>query len=161
MLTKKGHQSLVTQFEELSKTERPRVVKGVADAAAEGDRSENAEYIYGKKKLREIDKRLSYLSNLLKDTKIIDPAHLDGDIAQFGSTVVIEDEEGVRKTWTIVGEGEASIREGTISYRAPVAKALLGRSAGEYVSVERPAGKMEYEIVEVRHGDVKDTEMTA
>ena len=151
MLTKAGHQRLVQEFEDLSKKERPKVVKGVADAAAEGDRSENAEYIYGKKKLREIDKRLSYLSGLLKDTTIIDPASLTGAAVQFGSTVLIEDEDGGQKTWTIVGEGEADVSAGTISYRAPVAKALLGKEPGDFVTVSRPAGDMEYEIVRVIH----------
>lgn len=151
MLTKGGHQRLVDEFDELSKKERPKVVKGVADAAAEGDRSENAEYIYGKKKLREIDKRLSYLSGLLKDAIIVDPASLRGTAVQFGSTVVIEDEDGNQKQWTIVGEGEADVRSGSISYRAPVARALLGKEPGDFVTVSRPAGEVDYEVVKVMH----------
>jgi len=150
LLTRLGHEKLLKEIEQLSKEERPRVVKGVADAAAEGDRSENAEYIYGKKKLREIDKRLQYLAQLIKGAKIVDPESLSGTTVQFGSTVVVEDEDGGRKQWTIVGEGEADLKEGTISYRAPVAKALLGKRVGDYVVVERPAGEVEYEIVDLK-----------
>ena len=149
-LTRRGYEKLLAEHEELSKVERPRVVKGVADAAAEGDRSENAEYIYGKKRLREIDKRLGYLSGLLKDVKVIDPAQLRGDRVIFGATVTIEDEEGRKKTWSIVGEGEADTREGTISYRSPMARALLGKQAGDWVTVERPAGDMDVEILEIQ-----------
>ena len=147
LLTRAGYEKLIGEHEQLSKVERPRVVKGVSDAAAEGDRSENAEYIYGKKRLREIDKRLAYLSGLLKDVQVVDPASLSGDRVAFGATVLIEDEDGKRKEWTIVGEGEADTREGTISYRAPMARALLGKKVGDVVTVERPAGEIDVEIV--------------
>lgn len=149
-LTRRGYEKLLAEHEELSKVERPKVVKGVADAAAEGDRSENAEYIYGKKRLREIDKRLAYLSGLLKDVKVVDPTQLSGDRVIFGATVTIEDEEGRQKTWSIVGEGEADTREGTISYRSPMARALLGKQIGDCVTVERPAGDMDVEILGIR-----------
>lgn len=147
LLTREGYERLLAEHEHLSRVERPRVVKGVADAAAEGDRSENAEYIYGKKRLREIDRRLSYLSSLLKDVQVVDPATLSGDRVVFGSTVVIEDEDGNRREWTIVGEGEADTKSGTISYKAPVARALLGKKVGDVVEIERPAGEIEVEIV--------------
>jgi transcription elongation factor GreB len=152
MLTKRGHERLTAEYEDLSLNERPKVVKGVSDAAAEGDRSENAEYIYGKKKLREIDKRLQYLANLMKGAKVIDPATLRSDKVQFGATVVIEDEDGEQKTWTIVGEGEADLKERTISYNAPVAKALLGKQVGDYVTIVRPAGELEVEVIDLYYG---------
>jgi transcription elongation factor GreB len=152
MLTKRGHERLTAEYETLSQNERPKVVKGVSDAAAEGDRSENAEYIYGKKKLREIDKRLQYLANLMKGAKVIDPATVSSDRVQFGATVVIEDEDGDQKTWTIVGEGEADLKERTISYKAPVARALLGKQVGDVATIVRPAGELEVEVVDLYYG---------
>jgi transcription elongation factor GreB len=146
-LTREGHEILLAEHDELSRKERPRVVQGVADAAAEGDRSENAEYIYGKKRLREIDKRLQYLGKLLKNPLVVDPSSLRGDTVQFGATVVIEDEDGNEKTYTIVGEGESDLKGGKISDQAPVARALLGKKVGEFVVIERPAGEIEVEIV--------------
>ena len=136
----------MAEYEHLTKEERPQVVRGVTAAAEEGDRSENAEYIYGKKKLREIDKRLKYLGTLLKDVTVIIPENLTGTKVCVGATVVIEDEEGVQKKWTIVGDGEADARDGTISYKAPVARALLGKEAEDIVTVSRPKGDIEMEI---------------
>ncbi|MCP4504296.1 MAG: transcription elongation factor GreB [Deltaproteobacteria bacterium] len=151
-LTQKGYEKLHKEAEKLSRVERPRVVQGVSDAAAEGDRSENAEYIYGKKKLREIDKRLQYLARLLKGVEVVDPSTLSGDVVQFGSTVTLDiwdadDDDPQRKTWTIVGEGEADLKEGSISYLAPIAKALLGKKVGEQLHVLRPKGEADVEIL--------------
>ena len=160
MLTTDGHRALLDEHRQLSRTERPRVVKGIADAAAEGDRSENAEYIYGKKKLREIDKRLAYLARLLKDVKIVNPATLSGVKVKFGATVIVEDEDGEEKTYTIVGEGEADLKNRTISYRAPVARALLGKEVGDIVTVERPKGEIELEVKDLLFGARRWTETT-
>jgi transcription elongation factor GreB len=146
-LTREGYEVLLAEHTKISREERPRVVQGVADAAAEGDRSENAEYIYGKKKLRELDKRLSYLSRLLKNPTIVEPSTLRGDTVQFGATVTIEDEDGNVKEYTIVGEGETDLKTGKISDKAPVAKALLGKKVGDSALIERPAGEMEVDIV--------------
>ena len=147
LMTKEGYSILAAEYDQLYRVERPRVVQGVADAAAEGDRSENAEYIYGKKRLREIDKRLQYLSRLLKDVQIVDRSTVRSKIVCFGATVVIEEEDGTRREWTIVGEGEADARQGTISWKAPLASALMGKSVGDVVTVTRPAGEIEVEIV--------------
>lgn len=141
------------EFEQLSRVERPKVVRGVTDAAAEGDRSENAEYIYGKKKLREIDKRLQYLSKLLKDVRIVDPNLIATDGVVFGSTVEAEDEAGNYHSWMIVGDGEADYNEGTVSYHAPVGKALLGKQIGDLVEIHRPKGVLEIEIVGIGNGE--------
>lgn len=146
-LTKEGWEKLHAEHEHLSRVERPKVVQGIADAAAEGDRSENAEYIYGRKRLRELDKRLSYLARLLKNPEVIDVTTLKGDRVVFGSTVIIEDEDGNVKEYTIVGEGESDMKTGRISADAPVAKALLGKKVGDAVTIERPAGEIEVEIV--------------
>lgn len=152
-LTLPGYRGLLAEYEQLSKVERPRVVVGVTNAAAEGDRSENAEYIYGKKRLREIDKRLQYLSSLLGDVEIVDPSTLSGDSVCFGCTVVIEEGSGAVKKWQIVGEGESDTAQGTISWKSPMARALLGKRAGDVVTVERPAGEIEVEVREIWFGE--------
>ena len=152
-MTRTGYQKLVAEYEHLTKKERPQVVRGVTAAAEEGDRSENAEYIYGKKKLREIDKRLKYLASLLKDVQVIIPENLTGTKVCVGSTVLIADEEGESQKWTIVGDGEADAREGNISYKAPVARALLSKEVGDVVTVHRPKGEIELEILELYFGE--------
>ncbi len=155
-LTLQGYRALLAEHEQLHKVERPRVVTGVTNAAAEGDRSENAEYIYGKKRLREIDKRLQYLSSLLGDVEIIDPVTLTGDKVCFGATVVfVEGATGAKKKWQIVGEGESDTAKGTISWKSPMARALLGKHVGDVVTVERPAGEIEIEIAELWYADRK------
>lgn len=149
LLTRAGHARIVAEAEQLFRVERPDVVRRIADAAAEGDRSENAEYIYGRKRLREIDKRLQYLGNLTKGAKIVDPPRVVGDRAAFGTVVVVEDEYGERQRWQIVGEGEADPRSGSISYRSPVGKALLDRRVGDVVEVDLPERDAEFEILAV------------
>jgi transcription elongation factor GreB len=149
-MTRKGFEKLAAEHDELLLVERPKVVSGVQIAAAEGDRSENAEYIYGKKRLREIDKRLRYLGGLLKDLKLVDPEYLEGMKVCFGSTVTVTDEEGLSRTYTIVGEGEAD--GNAISWLSPVAKALLGKKVGDVVLVRRPAGEIEFEISDLHFG---------
>lgn len=152
--TKKGYQRLRLEFDQLSLKERPKVVQGVSVAAAEGDRSENAEYIYGKKRLREIDKRLQYLSRLLKNPQIIDSSMVNTDAVNFGACVTVTDDEGRKKSWTIVGEGEADFKERTISCEAPVARALLGRHVGDVVEVELGASTSTFEIVDITVGEI-------
>ena len=150
MLTRQGFNKIAEEHRSLLEEQRPKVVEGIAIAAAEGDRSENAEYIYGKKRLREIDKRLRYLTELLRDVKIVDPENVRGDRVSFTSTVVVEDEEGKTYEWTIVGVGEADAQQGTISYQSPMARALLGRKVGDIVLVKRPSGEIELEIVDIK-----------
>jgi transcription elongation factor GreB len=154
-MTLDGYQVLAKEHDDLLRVQRPRVVAGISTAAAEGDRSENAEYIYGKKRLREIDKRLAYLSGLLKDVDIVEPSSLHGTLVCFGCTVVIEEDGGQTKRWQIVGEGESDTAKGTISWKAPMAKALLGKSVGDVVTVERPAGEIEVEVRELWFGNRK------
>lgn len=150
LLTRQGFNALADEHEKLAKIERPKMVEGVATAAAEGDRSENAEYIYGKKKLREIDRRLRYLNSLLKDAQVVDPTTLKGDTVCFASTVVIRNEHGEIKEWMIVGKGEPNFDGKRISAESPVGKALLGKKVGDIVSVDRPAGETELEIMELK-----------
>jgi transcription elongation factor GreB len=153
-LTKKGYLRLRAEFDYLSQKERPKIVQGVAAAAAEGDRSENAEYIYGKKRLREIDKRLQYLARLLKNPSIIEASMVGVDSVGFGNRVTVADDEGHTKIWTIVGEGEADFKTRTISVEAPVARALLGKCIGDIAEVELEKGTSSFEIVSIAIGDI-------
>ncbi len=154
-LTPLGFQRIAAEHRQLLEVERPKVVDGVATAAAEGDRSENAEYIYGKKRLREIDKRLRYLSSLLKDAQIIDPRNIRSHQVEFGATVTLGDEQGTVKEWTIVGYGEADASQGTISWKSPLARALWSKKVGDVIYFERPAGEIEYEILAIRYSEIK------
>lgn len=151
-LTKEGQKILAEEHFQLAKKERPKVVDGIATAAAEGDRSENAEYIYGKKRLRELDKRIRYLNSILKDAQIIDPNTLSGEKVCFGATVTLLDENGERKKWTIVGEGETDFGSGKISWKSPVAKAIFGKRVGDVVTAKRPMGEIDLEIIELSFG---------
>ena len=128
---------------------RPKVTKEVSDAAALGDRSENAEYIYGKKKLREIDKRLHFLNDRIERAVVVDPATLSGDRVQFAATVTIADEDGKVSTYQIVGEDEVDAAAGKISHRSPVGRALLGKQKGDAVTVVRPAGEIELTVKKI------------
>lgn len=152
-MTLAGFRTLQKEHETLSRVERPVVLQRIADAAAEGDRSENAEYIYGRKRLRELDKRLAYLSSLLGDVEIVDPTTLSGTKVCFAATVVIEEEGGKKNKWQIVGEGESDTALGSISWRSPMARALLGKQVGDVVTVERPAGEVEVEVLELWFAD--------
>ncbi len=146
-LTKDGQARLASEHHDLAFVRRPQIVEGIARAAAEGDRSENAEYIYGKKLLREVDKRLRYLHKLLDGAQIIDPKRLSGDRVAFGSTVTILDEDGNERRLKIVGEGESDFGGEQISWKAPMAKALFGKRIGDVVTVKRPKGELEVEIM--------------
>lgn len=145
-VTKSGYQKLVEERDHLWKVARPKVTKEVSDAAALGDRSENAEYIYGKKKLREIDKRLFFLNDRIERAVVVDPSTLSGARVQFGATVTIEDEDGKVSTYQIVGEDEVDAAAGKISHRSPVGRSLLGKEVGDSVTVHRPAGEIELTV---------------
>ncbi|WP_437820211.1 transcription elongation factor GreB [Sorangium sp. So ce1078] len=151
-ITPGGARKLSEELARLRSVERPRIVQEVADAAAQGDRSENAEYIYGKKKLREIDRRMHYLTKRLEKAVVVDPSEQRGDKVFFGATVEIEDEDGARHTYQIVGEDEIDSAAGRISWRSPVGRSLLGKRAGDVITVRRPAGEAEMEIISVRYG---------
>ena len=154
-LTRDGYNRIAEEHRHLLEDVRPGVVEGIAIAAAEGDRSENAEYIYGKKRLREIDKKLRYYTSLLKDVDVVDVEHIRADVVDFGATITICDENGVKKVWTLVGVGEADVDRGTISYKSPVAKAFIGKKVGDFVDIKRPAGYMEYELLGLKYGPDK------
>jgi transcription elongation factor GreB len=150
-ITPEGARRLADELVRLRTVERPRTVQEVADAAAQGDRSENAEYIYGKKRLREIDRRLNFLAKRLDNAVVVDPREQRGDKAFFGATIEVEDEDGARRTYVLVGEDETDSSRGRISWRSPIGRALLGKRQGDVVVVHRPAGAVEIEVVAVRY----------
>jgi transcription elongation factor GreB len=127
------------------------VVQDVADAAAQGDRSENAEYIYGKKKLREIDRRMHWLTKRLESATVVGPREDGATAAFFGAYVEVEDEEGVRTTYRIVGEDEIDLAKLHISWRSPLGRSLLKRREGDAVIFRRPSGEVEVTIVSIRY----------
>ena len=152
-ITPEGARRLTEELARLGGVDRPHIVKEVTEAAAQGDRSENAEYIYGKKKLREIDRRMRYLRKRLEIAVIVDPLKQKGNLRVFfGAFVELEDEAGTKSTYQIVGEDEIDTRATKISWRSPIGRALLGKSEGDVITVRRPAGEIEIEIVSVRYG---------
>ncbi len=150
-ITPDGARRLSEELGRLRSVDRPRTVQEVADAAAQGDRSENAEYIYGKKKLREIDRRMHYLTKRLESAVVVDPKAQKADKIYFGATVEVLDEEEKRSVYRIVGEDETDSKSGAISWRSPVGGSLLGKRVGDVVVVHRPAGALELEIVKISY----------
>lgn len=129
--------------------ERPKVVDEVAWAASLGDRSENAEYIYGKKRLREIDRRLRWLDKRIIAAEPVDPAADRGDVVYFGATVVLAWSDGVERTLELVGEDEIETDKGRVSWRSPIGRALMRRREGDTVALDQPDGRVEIELLEV------------
>lgn len=151
-ITADGHRKLAEELDRLLRVERPKVVKGVADAAAEGDRSENAEYIYGKKKLREIDKRIEFLTKRIDVLSVVTDLPPEGtEKVFFGAWVELEDEDGKAVCYRIVGADETDAERGYISIDSPVARALMGKRIGDEVSVRRPKGEATFSILSVRY----------
>jgi transcription elongation factor GreB len=148
-ITREGFRRIAEEHERIWTVERPRIVAEVEAAAALGDRSENAEYIYGKRKLRELDRRLRHLSEKMDALTVVDPKpHPDGR-AFFGAWVTVEDEEGAERTYRLVGPDEFDVARGHISVEAPLGRALLGRREGDKARVERPAGRASLTVVAV------------
>jgi len=152
-ITPEGFRKLQAELAHLWKVERPRVTEEVAAAAAQGDRSENAEYIYGKKKLREIDRRIRFLTRRLDTVTVVQAPPQDRDKVFFGAWVTIEDDEGRETTYRIVGSDEFDLSRRWISIDSPVARALIGKRTGEQAVVLRPKGPTEVTVVAIRYGD--------
>jgi len=150
-ITPEGAKRLRSELDQLWTVERPRVTQEVADAAAQGDRSENAEYIYGKRRLREIDRRVRFLSKRLDDVVVVNEPPSDASRVFFGAWVTLEDDDGHEVTYRIVGPDESDLDRGFISMEAPVAKALLGKRDGDEVTVRRPKGDITYTIMAIRY----------
>ena len=156
-MTKKGYGILRAEFDDLSLKERPKVVKGVSIAAAEGDRSENAEYIYGKKMLREIDRRLRFLEKRLPELRVVAEKPSDQQRIFFGAWVELENiDTGEELKLRIVGCDEIDPQKHWISIEAPMAKALLKKTIDDEVIVERPAGKAIFIVLDVSYFQVAD-----
>jgi transcription elongation factor GreB len=151
-MTPAGHARLLAEFTHLVKVERPEVVSVVSWAAGNGDRSENGDYIYGKKRLREIDRRLRFLSKRLDTAVVVDPlAQENLDCVYFGATVTVADDHGEEATYSIVGLDEADPGRGRISWVAPLSRALLKARLGDQVRFLSPGGMRELEIVAVEY----------
>ena len=153
-ITSEGLARIRTEYEELFGVERPKVVETVSWAASLGDRSENADYIYGKRRLREIDRKLAHLARIMKDAKVVDPARQqDRDQVRFGATVELADEDDHRRILTIIGDDETDAAAGKIGWSAPLARALIGARIGDERIVRLPAGEKTYEVVAIRYPD--------
>lgn len=152
-MTRQGYNAILKEIDELWSSERPEVVKQVSEAAAHGDRSENAEYIYGKKRLRQIDSRMRYLSRKVKSVNVVDLEHQHPvDHVEFGALVRVEDEDGVEKQWRLVDKDESDPKRGRISIQSPVGEALLNRRVGDVVEAKLPRGMVELEILDIHYG---------
>jgi len=151
-ITPDGFARIRSEYEELFGTERPKLVETISWAAANGDRSENGDYIYGRKKLREIDRRLSHLSRIMKRAKVVDPsAQPSRDQVRFGATVELADEDDNRRTLTIVGDDESDAASSRIGWSAPLARALVGAKVGDERVVRLPSGEKSYEVMRITY----------
>jgi transcription elongation factor GreB len=152
VITADGKRRLQQEYDHLWTVERPRVTREVSEAAAQGDRSENAEYIYGKKRLREIDGRLEFLNKRLEELVVVAPEDPGNGRAYFGAWVEFEGADGGVVEYQLVGPDEFDVEAGQISIDSPVGKALLGKECGDEVVVRRPKGDAVFEITGVRYG---------
>ena len=152
LITREGHDRLKAELDDLWRAKRPEVVKALATAAAEGDRSENAEYTYRKKQLGEIDRRVRYLSKRLQSLRVVDDAPADREAVFFGAEVEVENiDSGDTATYRIVGPDETDAQRGWISIDAPLARAMLKKRVDDEFEAQLPAGAARFAIVEVRY----------
>ena len=151
-ITPAGFAALRAEYDQLFGDERPKLVDTIAWAAGNGDRSENGDYIYGRKRLREIDRRIGWLAKRVKAAKVIDPAAApDRSKVFFGATVEIADDDDARRTLTLVGDDEADAGKGLVGWNAPLARALRGAAIGDVRRVALPAGEREYEVMAISY----------
>ncbi len=156
-ITPKGFEKLRSELDHLLKIERPEVTRTVAWAASNGDRSENADYQYGKKRLREIDRRVRFLTSRIEKAEVIDPVRNAGlKKVQFGATITVSDSLGEIHKYYIVGVDEIQTKIGLISWKSPIGKALLGKSVGDEVLVKTPVKEFEYEIIDVEYLEINE-----
>ncbi|PLX73627.1 MAG: transcription elongation factor GreB [Desulfuromonas sp.] len=150
------------ELKELLYVKRPDTVRRVADAAAEGDRSENAEYIYGKRHLRKIDSRIHFLTKRIENAMVVDPVAQGKTAAGrvlFGATVTVEDQEGEEKVFRIVGIDEYNGARGLVSWKSPIGSALMRKEVGDLVTVKTPAGLKEFEIIDIVYTPIDGVEI--
>jgi transcription elongation factor GreB len=154
-MSPESFERLRQELNTLLKEERPKIVASVSAAAAMGDRSENAEYIYGKRRLREIDKRVRFLQNRLSSCEVIDASKLSLEKVAFGLSVEVEDNEGELHTYKIIGPDELNEREGLVTYNSPLGRALLGKKVGDEIIYVRPKGNQELIITKIFYAEKK------
>ena len=153
-ITPEGFARIRAEYDQLFGVERPKVVEIVSWAASLGDRSENADYLYGKKRLREIDRRLSHLAKIMKAAKVVDPASQEvRDQVRFGASIELADDDDNRRTITLVGDDESDAGNGRIGWSAPLARALIGAKVGDERTVSLPSGEKSYEVIAFRYPD--------
>jgi transcription elongation factor GreB len=151
-ITPEGYRRLREEYEALFAVERPKLVETISWAAGNGDRSENGDYIYGRKRLREIDRRLGWLSRRMKDAKVVDAsAQPERGKVYFGASVVLADEEDKRRTVTLVGEDETDAANGRIAWTSPIGRAIRGAAVGDLRRVTLPGGERDLEIVGISY----------
>ena len=151
-ITPAGFAALRAEYEQLLGTERPAIVEVVSWAAGNGDRSENGDYLYGRKRMREIDRRLGWLAKRMKAAKIVDPAQQpDRSRIFFGATVTLADEDDAHRTVTLVGNDEAEAGDGRIGWDSPLARALRGAAVGDIRRVALPGGEKEWEVMGIAY----------
>jgi transcription elongation factor GreB len=155
-MTPEGHQLMQDELHQLLRVERPKVVETVAWAAGNGDRSENGDYIYGKRRLREIDRRIRFLTKRLENAEVVDPQQQRRhDQVFFGATVTYANEDGVETTVTIVGVDEADVARGQVSWISPIARALMKAREGDVVELRAPASIEQLEVLSIRYPATK------
>ena len=151
-ITPAGYRALREEYEALFSVERPKLVETISWAAGNGDRSENGDYIYGRKRLREIDRRIGWLSKRMKAARVLDPAEQeDKSRVLFGATVTLIDEDENERIVTLVGEDEADAGSGRISWNSPIARAIRGAAVGDLRRVMLPSGEREYEVAAISY----------
>ncbi|HMO19019.1 MAG TPA: transcription elongation factor GreB [Oligoflexia bacterium] len=153
-ITPSGLERLRTEFQFLKYDERPKIVETVSWAAGNGDRSENGDYIYGKKRLREIDKRLQFLSQRIDAAEVVDPLLVKLDYVAFGATVTVEDEDACKKVYIVVGADEASPENGRISWVSPIARGMLKARVGDFITYSSPSGEKGLEILKIEYLEI-------
>jgi transcription elongation factor GreB len=156
-ITPEGYARIRGEYDQLFGQERPKLVETISWAAGNGDRSENGDYIYGRKRLREIDRRLGYLSKVMKQAKVVDPGTQSTDQVRFGATVELADENDTRRTLMLVGDDEADASSGRIGWSAPLARALVGGKVGDERTVHLPAGERNYAILSIRYPSARES----
>src|SRR5687768_5250172 len=155
-ITPDGYRRLREEYEVLFGTERPQLVETISWAAGNGDRSENGDYIYGRKRLREIDRRIGWLSKRMKDARVVDPAQQpERGKVFFGATVTLLDEDEKERILTLVGEDETDASAGRIAWTSPIGRAIRGASVGDLRRVTLPGGERELEIVRIEYPEAE------
>jgi len=154
-ITPRGEKKLRDELTDLLNRVRPEMTATVSWAASLGDRSENADYIYGKKRLREIDRRIRFITKRLENIEVIDPALQSSEDIRFGATITIRYEDGREKTYSIVGIDETNLKLGQISWISPLGSVLLKKRVGDFVSFKAPQGEQELEILKVEYKTLK------